>query len=88
MRLRQTPMPEEIVEVQKRINFIVHRMEDSIANHESIKARFYEHERQKETENLAALREKYKLSDSPACTVTREDVEEVIARSSEYPFKP
>jgi hypothetical protein len=34
------------------------------------------------------LREKYKLDDSAAGMVTREDVEEVIARSGEYPFQP
>ncbi|MGA2649264.1 MAG: Clp protease N-terminal domain-containing protein [Terracidiphilus sp.] len=88
VRLREVPLPEEIIEVQKRIKFIVHRMDSAIANHEFVKARFYEDEERKETENLAALREKYKISDSPACNVTREDVEEVIARSSEYPFQP
>jgi len=88
VHLRQTPLPEEIVEVQKRINFIVHRTDSAVANHEFEKARFYEDEQRKQTEILNALRETYKLSDSPAVTVTREDVEEVIARSSEYPFKP
>jgi ATP-dependent Clp protease ATP-binding subunit ClpC len=88
VRLRQTPLPEEVIECQKRIKFIVHRMDSAIANHEFEKARFYSDEQKKETENLAALREKYKLSDSAAAVVTREDVEEVIARSSEYPFKP
>ena len=88
VRFRQGSVPEEIAEVQKRIKFIVHRMDSAIANHEFVKARFYEDEERKETENLAALREKYKISDSPACNVTREDVEEVIARSSEYPFQP
>jgi ATP-dependent Clp protease ATP-binding subunit ClpC len=86
VRLRQAPVPSEIAEVQKRINFIANREEAAVVNHEFEKARFYADEKRKETENLAALQEKYKLSDSPACTVTREDVEEVIARSSEYPF--
>ena len=88
VRLRQSPLPEEIIEVQKRINFITNREEAAVSNHEFEKARFHSDEKRKETENLNALREKYKLSDSPACAVTREDVEEVIARSSEYPFKP
>jgi ATP-dependent Clp protease ATP-binding subunit ClpC len=88
VRLRQNPMPEEIVEVQKRIRFIVHRMDSSIANHEFEKARFYSDQEKKERDNLRVLREKYKLPDSPAVPVTREDVEELIARSSEYPFKP
>ena len=39
VKLRQTSQPEEITEVQKRIKFIVHRMENAIANHEFEKAR-------------------------------------------------
>jgi ATP-dependent Clp protease ATP-binding subunit ClpC len=88
VRLRQGSLPEEVAKVQKRIKFIVHRMDSSIANHEFEKARFYSEEERKERENLEALREKYKLDDSPASIVTREDVEEVIARAGEYPFKP
>jgi ATP-dependent Clp protease ATP-binding subunit ClpC len=88
VRLRQSLVPPEIAEVQKRINFIANREEGAIANHEFEKARFYSDEKRKETEILNTLREKYKLSDSPAATVTRQDVEDVIARSSEYPFKP
>ena len=34
VKLRQTSLPEDITEVQKRIKFIVHRMENAIANHE------------------------------------------------------
>src|SRR3984893_15667208 len=61
VKLRQTSLPEEITEVQKRIKFIVHRMENAIANHEFEKARFYSNEERKERENLRALREKYHL---------------------------
>jgi ATP-dependent Clp protease ATP-binding subunit ClpC len=88
VRLRQGSVPEEIAEVQKRIKLITNREEAAVVNHEFEKARFYSDEKRKETENLQTLREKYKLSDSPASTVTREDVEDVIARSSEYPFRP
>ena len=38
VKLRQTSLPEEITEVQKRIKFIVHRMDSAIANHEFEKA--------------------------------------------------
>ena len=41
VKLRQTTMPDEIADVHKRIKFIVHRMENAIANHEFEKARFY-----------------------------------------------
>src|SRR5207237_2569558 len=40
LKLRQTSLPEEITEVQKRIKFIVHRMENAIATQEYEKARF------------------------------------------------
>ena len=52
VKLRQTSLPEEITEVQKRIKFIVHRMENAIASHEFEKARFYSDEERKERENL------------------------------------
>jgi len=55
VKLRQTSLPEEITEVQKRIKFIVHRMDSAIANHEFEKARFYSDEERKERETLRAL---------------------------------
>jgi ATP-dependent Clp protease ATP-binding subunit ClpC len=88
VKLRQNALPGEIVEVQKRIKFIVHRMDNSIANHEFEKARFYSDEEKKERENLRVLREKYKLDDSSSSTVSGEDVEAAIAQWGEYPFQP
>jgi ATP-dependent Clp protease ATP-binding subunit ClpC len=88
VKMRQNALPEEIVEAQKRIRFIVHRMDSAIANHEFEKARFYSDEERKERENVRDLREKYSLEESPSNEVSREDVEEVIARWSIYPFRP
>jgi ATP-dependent Clp protease ATP-binding subunit ClpC len=88
VKLRQTSLPEEVTEVQKRIRFIVHRMDAAIASHEFVKARFYSDEERKERENLRLLREKYQLDDSVSSAVGREDVEEVILRWAEYPFRP
>ena len=85
VKLRQTSLPEEITEVQKRIKFIVHRMENAIANHEFEKARFYSDEERKERENLRALRDKYHLDDSTAGIVTREDIEDVVSRWTGVP---
>jgi len=86
VKLRQTSMPEELTEVQKRIKFIVHRMENAIANHEFEKARFYSDEERKERENLRALRDKYHLDDSSAGIVTREDIEDVVSRWTGVPI--
>ncbi len=80
VKLRQAMLPDEVAEVQKRVKFITHRMETAIANHEFEKARFYSEEERKEKENLRAVRERLKLDDTNTGTVTREDIEEVVAR--------
>src|SRR5712692_9044785 len=80
VKLRQATLPDEVAEVQKRVKFITHRMETAIANHEFEKARFYSEEERKEKENLRVVREKLKLDDSTTGIVTREDIEEVVAR--------
>jgi ATP-dependent Clp protease ATP-binding subunit ClpC len=80
VKLRQASVPEEVGEVQKRVKFITHRMETAIAQHEFEKARFYSEEERKEKENLRTLRERYKLDDASTGIVTREDIEEVVAR--------
>ncbi len=72
--------------MQKRIKFIVHRMENAIANHEFEKARFYSDEERKERENLRALREKYHLDESATGVVGREDIEDVVSRWTGVPI--
>jgi hypothetical protein len=56
---------EKGAQIQKRIDFIVERMERAIANHEFEKARFYAEEERKERENLRALREEFNLEEPP-----------------------
>jgi ATP-dependent Clp protease ATP-binding subunit ClpC len=80
VKLRQATLPDEVAEVQKRVKFITHRMETAIANHEFEKARFYSEEERKEKENLRTVRERLKLDDTNTGIVTREDIEEVVAR--------
>src|SRR5262249_39770855 len=48
---------EKLEQIQRRIDFIVQRMELAIANHEFEKARFYSDEERKERQNLHLLRE-------------------------------
>src|SRR5438045_3699596 len=86
VKLRQTSLPDEITDVQKRIKFIVHRMENAIASHEFEKARFYSDEERKERENLRALREKYHLDESSTGVVGREDIEDVVSRWTGVPI--
>ena len=85
VKLRQTTLPVELADIQKRIKFIVHRMENAIANHEFEKARFYSDEERQERENLRALREKYQLDESSSGTVGKEDIEDVVARWTGVP---
>lgn len=80
IKLHHAKLPDDVVEVQKRIRFIQHRMESAIANHEFEKARFYSQEEKKEQENLRQLRQQYKLDETKSLEVTRDDIEGVIAR--------
>ncbi len=86
VKLRQTTLPSEVADIQKRIKFIVHRMENAIANHEFEKARFYSDEERKERENLRSLREKYNLDDTSTGVVTKDDIEDVVARWTGVPM--
>ncbi len=86
VKLRQTTLPTEVADVQKRIKFIVHRMENAIANHEFEKARFYSDEERKERENLRLLRDKYNLDDTSTGVVTKDDIEDVVARWTGVPM--
>jgi ATP-dependent Clp protease ATP-binding subunit ClpC len=86
VKLRETTLPGEVADIQKRIKFIVHRMENAIANHEFEKARFYSDEERKERENLRILREKYNLDDTSTGVVTKDDIEDVVARWTGVPM--
>jgi len=80
VKLQHSNLPKDVLEVQKRIRFIFHRIETAIANHEFQKARFYSDEERKERDNLRALNEKYHLSESAVGVVGPEDIEAVISR--------
>src|SRR6202163_855073 len=86
VKLRQTTLPSDLADIQKRIKFIVHRMENAIANHEFEKARFYSDEERKERENMRQLREKYNLDDTSTGIVTKDDIEDVVARWTGVPM--
>ena len=85
VKLRQSTLPEEMIDVQKRIKFVVHRMENAIAHHEFEKARFYSDEERKERENLRLLREKYNIDETSIGAVSKGDIEDVVARWTGIP---
>src|SRR5207249_5453781 len=61
VKLRQTTLPGEVADIQKRIKFIVHRMENAIANHELEKARFYSDDERRKRDNLRLPRDRHNL---------------------------
>ena len=85
VKLRQTMLPADLADIQKRIKFIGHRMENAAANHEFEKARFYSDADSKERENMRQLREKYHLDDTSTGIVTKDDIEDVVARWTGIP---
>jgi ATP-dependent Clp protease ATP-binding subunit ClpC len=80
VKLRQSALPEEMVNLQKKIKSVIQRMQDAITNHEFDKARSYSEEERKEREELQRLREKYNVDERGRGTVTRQDIEEVLTR--------
>jgi ATP-dependent Clp protease ATP-binding subunit ClpC len=80
VRLRNSKVPEEIVEIQKLLRSIVKRINACIENHEFEKARFYSEEERKTRKSLAALRDEYRKNNPAILEVTVEDIEGVVAR--------
>lgn len=87
MQREKAGLPDELLECQKRVKLIVHRMENAIASHELEKARFYSDEERKERETLNELQKKYNAQNPPASTVTVEHVKEVLARWTGMPVE-
>ena len=86
VKLQQTKISDESAEIHKRIKYIVHRMENAIANHEFEKARFYSDEERKERENLRNLQKKQEIDQAVTATVSKDDIEEVVARWTGVPM--
>lgn len=80
-------LPEELLECEKRIKLIVHRMENAMASREFEKARFYSEEEKKERKTLHEIQQRYDVQDSRASTVTVEHVEEMLARWTGIPIE-
>src|ERR1700747_1775951 len=86
VKLRQTSLPEEITEVQKRIKFIVHRMDSAISSKDFEKAEHYKNQEQLERENLRHVREKFNISETTSMgVVTKPDIEDVVSRWTGVP---
>lgn len=79
LRSQTLALPNEVIELRKKIRLIIHRMENAIGNHEFEKARVFSDQERKERETLRELEGKLGLDTAAVGTVTRETVEEVVA---------
>jgi len=81
VRLRNSKMPPDTLELQKHLRFIAKRKNAAIENHEFEKARFYADEERKERTTLDATLNEYRKISPVAQDISADDVIEVIARS-------
>jgi ATP-dependent Clp protease ATP-binding subunit ClpC len=83
--VRAGTLPGEVIDAEKRLKFVVNRLENAVASQELEKAKFYSDEERKERENLGQLRAKYNLG-ATSHTVTLDDIENVVAQWTGLPI--
>ncbi len=86
VKLRPVSFPEEMINIQRKIQIIDGRIENAIYAQEFEKAARYRLEGDMEQENLQIIRERWKLKTSRSLEVTKEDIEEVIAKWTGIPI--
>lgn len=64
-----------LLEDHKRVRTLLQQLQTAIATHEFDKARLVSGEERKERDRLSQLRKKYKLDESRAVQIGREDIE-------------
>jgi len=85
VKLRKASATDDAERIQRRIRSIEGRVEDAISAHQFEQAARYRLEGEMEQENLQIIRERWKLKTAPIPIVTREDIEEVIAKWTGIP---
>jgi ATP-dependent Clp protease ATP-binding subunit ClpC len=86
VKLRTHSVPDEMINIQRRIRVIDGRIENAISAQEFEKAARYRLEGDIEQENLQIIRERWKVKSTIPLQVTREDIEEVIAKWTGIPI--
>jgi ATP-dependent Clp protease ATP-binding subunit ClpC len=86
VKLRKAAVPDEVVNLQRRIRVMDGRIENAISAQEFDKAARYRLEEDLEQQNLQVIRERWKLEPATPVRVTREDIEEVIAKWTGIPI--
>src|SRR6187399_1590236 len=86
VKLRQATLPSEMKDIERRIKFIVARMESAISSKDFEKAEHYKNQEQLERENLRNAREKFNISETTSMgVVTKADIEDVVSRWTGVP---
>jgi ATP-dependent Clp protease ATP-binding subunit ClpC len=86
VKLRVTTMPDEIMNIQRRIRVMDGKVDTAISAHEFEKAARYKLEEDLEQENLQIIKERWKVKTTNPLKVTKEDIEEVIAKWTGIPM--
>jgi ATP-dependent Clp protease ATP-binding subunit ClpC len=85
VKVRPHLLPDEVTESQRRFRSLKERMEAAISNREFETARFYSDELDKEMQTRKLLDQKYQIEGAAERSVTRKDIEEVVARWTGIP---
>ena len=86
VKLRHATLPSEMTDIQRRIKFIVARMESAISSKDFEKAEHYKNQEQVERDNLQSVRAKFNISETASMgVVTRADIEDVVSKWTGVP---
>jgi len=86
VKLRQASLPLEMKDIERRIKFIVARMESAISSKDFEKAEHYKNQEQLERESLRSVRDKYNITETASMgLVTKADIEDVVSRWTGVP---
>ncbi len=85
--LRRSALPDDVREVQHRINIAKKKEENALSNHEFIKARTYSDDEAKQRAELQRLFEKYKIDLERASIVGVAEIEQAVARRAGIPVE-
>jgi ATP-dependent Clp protease ATP-binding subunit ClpC len=86
VKLRHATVPPEMTDIQRRIKFIVARMESAIGNKDYEQAERYKNQERDEMDKLRSARERFNISDASATgVVTKSDIEDVVSRWTGVP---
>jgi ATP-dependent Clp protease ATP-binding subunit ClpC len=79
-QLEQSSLPSEVLDTTKRVRTLVQQLQTAIATHEFERAGVVSREERKERDRLRELRKKYKLDESRAVKIGREDIEKALTQ--------